>query len=276
MCRPAYVEALRAYLAEHRDELCDEHQAKLDRNPLRVLDCKRPECRAVAEDAPRLVDFLVRRLRGALRTVHEGLDAAGDRATTWTTSWSGASTTTPARPSSSRRASDAAQNAVGGGGRYDGLVEQLGGPADARHRLRSGIERMLLACDAEGAASRPRTSRRSTCSSSTSPAGRRRASSADELRRAGLGADRAFDGRSLEGAAEARPTDRAPRSRCIVGPDELAAGDGDASAALRTTAGRPAGESPSVARSVGVSSRCRGETRVESVRARLTAHEPGD
>ncbi|HMK72126.1 MAG TPA: histidine--tRNA ligase, partial [Myxococcaceae bacterium] len=58
VCRPAYVESLTAYLVAHRTELCEDCKARLDRNPLRVLDCKNPKCRAVIGAAPRIVDVL--------------------------------------------------------------------------------------------------------------------------------------------------------------------------------------------------------------------------
>jgi len=57
-CRPAYVELLAAYLRAHADELCEEHRRRIDANPMRLFDCKRPECRAVTEAGPRFVDHL--------------------------------------------------------------------------------------------------------------------------------------------------------------------------------------------------------------------------
>ena len=66
-CAPGYREQLSAYLAAHSDELCPEHRHKWETNPLRVLDCKRPECRAVSEGAPRTARRLVRRLPSGFR-----------------------------------------------------------------------------------------------------------------------------------------------------------------------------------------------------------------
>ena len=57
-CRPAYREVLVAYLTAHRSELCDEHRDRIEVNPLRVLDCKRPGCAGVTKDAPRMLDHL--------------------------------------------------------------------------------------------------------------------------------------------------------------------------------------------------------------------------
>ena len=117
---------------------------------------------------------------------------------------------------------DAAQNAVGGGGRYDGLVEQLGGPPSPAIGFGIGIERLLLACDAEG------------CFEVDPPrldafvvdltGGEAARDLCEDLRRAGLGADRAFDHRSPK--AQMRLADRSgARVALIVGPDELAAGE---------------------------------------------------
>ena len=126
-----------AYLAEHADELCDEHRERFAANPLRVLDCKRPECRAVTEDAPRHRRLPRRGLRRPPRPGAGGARRARHRP--------------PARAPAGagprllhahhlrvrrRRRSTPAQNAVGGGGRYDGLAEAIGGPPTPGHRLR--------------------------------------------------------------------------------------------------------------------------------------------
>lgn len=220
-CRTAYVEALRLYLIEHLEQLCDEHRVKLDR-PLRVLDCKKPECRAVTDGAPRLVDWLDEECAAHFARFTEGLDALGIEHHTEPRLVRGFDYYTRTTFEFAAEALDAAQNAVGGGGRYDGLVEQLGGPASPGIGFGIGIERLLLACDAEGCftveAPRPDAfvvdvtggaSARDLC---------------EELRRAGLGADRAYDKRSLK--AQLKLADRSgARIAIIVGPDELAAGD---------------------------------------------------
>ena len=76
-CRPAYLERLRAYLEAHDEDLCAEHGGHLPANPLRVLDCKRPECLAATADAPALVDALCEPCRAHFERVREGLEAAG-------------------------------------------------------------------------------------------------------------------------------------------------------------------------------------------------------
>jgi histidyl-tRNA synthetase len=218
-CRAAYVAALLAYLEAHADELCDEHRERYRANPLRVLDCRRAECRAVTEGAPRITDYLDEACAAHLARVRVGLDELGiayrleprlvrglDYYTRTTFEFAATSLTS-------------AQNAVGGGGRYDGLAEAIGGPPSPGIGFGIGIERLLLACDAEGVfpVDPPRpdafvidvtggTEARALCAA---------------LRRAGLGAVRAYDGRSLK--AQLKQADRSgARYALIVGPEELA------------------------------------------------------
>jgi histidyl-tRNA synthetase len=218
-CRGVYVAALLGYLEEHADELCDEHRERYRVNPLRVLDCKRPECRAVIDGAPKITDYLDDECAAHLDRVRQGLDEAGvayrleprlvrglDYYTRTTFEFAATSLTS-------------AQNAVGGGGRYDGLAEAIGGSPSPGIGFGIGIERLLLACDAEGvfAVDPPRpaafvvdvtggTAARALCA---------------ELRRAGLGAVRAYDGRSLR--AQFKQADRSGAGYAlIVGPEELA------------------------------------------------------
>ena len=76
-CRPGYRELLLSYLQEHREELCAEHRERLEENPLRVLDCKRPDCRRVVEGAPRQLDHLCDDCAAHFERVREGLDQLG-------------------------------------------------------------------------------------------------------------------------------------------------------------------------------------------------------
>ena len=220
-CRAAYVEALRAYLLEHRDELCDEHRDKLDR-PLRVLDCKTPECRRVTEKAPKIVDWLDEECAAHFARFNAGLDALGIEHYTEPRLVRGFDYYTRTTFEFAAEALDAAQNAVGGGGRYDGLVERLGGPPAAGIGFGIGIERLLLACDAEGRFEvQPPPLDAFVVDLTGGEAAR---DLCEDLRRAGLGADRAFDNRSPK--AQMRLADRSgARIAVIVGPDELATGE---------------------------------------------------
>ena len=116
---------------------------------------------------------------------------------------------------------DAAQDAVGGGGRYDGLAEDLGAPATPGVGFALGVDRTLLACDAEGVFDAPTSVIDVFVVDTTG--GERAVVLTDDLRRAGLRADRAWDGRSMK--AQMKAADRSGAAMAvIVGEDELAAG----------------------------------------------------
>jgi histidyl-tRNA synthetase len=220
-CRPAYIELLRAYLTERRGSLCAPHRQRMDDNPLRVLDCKTPECRALTADAPRLIDHLCQPCTEHFASVRAGLDALGvpflidhrlvrgfDYYTRTTFEFASA-------------AIDAAQNAIGGGGRYDGLVEMLGGDPTPGVGFGIGIERLLISCDAEGAFPTEAPSLHAYVVDVTG--GEEGVVLTAELRRAGLRVDRGFDQRSLK--SQMKTADRSGALvALIVGPRELAEG----------------------------------------------------
>jgi histidyl-tRNA synthetase len=221
VCRPGYLELLSAYLAERRDELCPEHQERLDANPLRVLDCKRPACRAATADAPHLVDHLCDPCRDHFRRVHDGLDALGVRYRFDHRLVRGFDYYTRTTFEFASEALEAAQNGIGGGGRYDGLVEMLGGPPTPGIGFGIGIERLLLACDAEGVFAVDAAAPDAFVVDVTGGQAARDITA--ELRRAGLRAERAFDDRSMKSQFKSAGRTGA-RVAIIVGADELAAG----------------------------------------------------
>ena len=194
VCRPVYREALLAFLDSRRDQLCDEHRTGYALNPLRVLDCKKPACVAATADAPLPVDHLCEgcqahwdRVLAGLRSVGVPYDLNGrlvrglDYYTRTTFEfWA--------------EALESAQNGVGGGGRYDGLAESLGGPPTPGIGFGSGIERILLACDAEGVFPVPAAEVDVFVIDTTGGSAARDITT--ELRAAGISADRAFDNRS--------------------------------------------------------------------------------
>ena len=159
-CLPAYRELLSAYLEEHEAELCPEHQNSWRKNPLRVLDCKRPACLAVREGAPRLSASLCEECRVHFARVTDGLDALGIAYARDDFLVRGLDYYVRTTFEFASNALDAAQNGIAGGGRYDGLAEALGGPPTPGVGFGSGIERVLLAADAEGVELDGRTARR--------------------------------------------------------------------------------------------------------------------
>ena len=147
-CRPKYVEDLATYAKTHLDELCGKCYARHERNPMRILDCKESGCRAVVANAPRLSDYLCDACRENFDTVksyldgleidyHEdpyvvrGLDYYSRTAFEFTAGGLGA------------------QNAIGGGGRYDYLAEEIGGARTPGIGFALGMDRIIIALDAQ-------------------------------------------------------------------------------------------------------------------------------
>ncbi len=220
-CRPGYLALLVEYLAARRDQLCDEHAARLEANPLRVLDCKKPSCRAATAGAPHVVDHLCEACGSHFTRVLEGLDALGVPATIDHRLVRGFDYYTRTTFEFASGALEAAENAIGGGGRYDGLVEMLGGPPTPGIGFGVGIERVLAACDAEGVFPVDPTPLDAFVVDVAGGTTARDLTAA--LRRAGLRADRAFDDRSMKSQLKAADRSGA-RVALLVGPEELAAG----------------------------------------------------
>jgi histidyl-tRNA synthetase len=221
-CRGAYVELLRAYLEAHADELCDEHQKTWRENPLRVLDCKNPACVAVTDQGPMLIDHLCDDCRAHFEAVLEGLGRLGVQSELTPRLVRGFDYYTRTTFEFVADALDGAQNAIGGGGRYDGLVEQLGGKPTSGIGFGSGVERLLLTRQAEGA---PALASRDLDVFVVDTTGEDAASVLlDRLRRAGISGDRAYDQRSMK--AQMKVADKSGAHLAIlIGPRELAAGE---------------------------------------------------
>ena len=141
-CRPAYVDALRTWLDERRDLLCQDSQKTLVMNPMRVLDCK--VCAEVVADAPSPIDYLCEACQTHLLEVRSRLDSAGVPYRMEPRLVRGLDYYTRTAFEYVGSALDAAQTAVGGGGRYDGLAEVLGGPPVPGVGLALGIDRIAL------------------------------------------------------------------------------------------------------------------------------------
>src|SRR5438270_1377751 len=193
-CRPAYREALLAYLAGHRDELCREHRARLEENPLRVLDCKKPECRSVVSGAPRQIDYLCDDCAAHFGRVRDGLGALSIPFTIDPLLVRGLDYYTRTAFEYVGVGLESAQNALGGGGRYDGLVAAMGGPDTPAVGFALGIERILLALEGEGLTPAPPAPLHAFVVDLTGGGAARDLTA--RLRAAGYRVDRSFDGRS--------------------------------------------------------------------------------
>jgi histidyl-tRNA synthetase len=220
--RPAYLAALTAHFEARHDELSEASQITLAKNPLRVLDSKREEDGAVIADAPLMIDFLNDDTAAHFSAVRAGLDALGISYEISPRLVRGLDYYTRTTFEFASDALDSAQNAVGGGGRYDRLVADLGGPDTPGIGFALGVDRILLACDAEGVFPAPPT--RVDAFVVDMVDGLAATVVTDELRRAGLGADRSFGGRSVK--AQMKVADRSgARFAVLIGSDELEAGE---------------------------------------------------
>ena len=188
-CRADYQRALVEYFSAHRDKLCDSCKTRLERNPLRLLDCKSEICSEIAKDAPKTTDYLCDDCAQHYNELLATLDGMGIEyvsdpkivrgldyysRTVFEYQFTGIG----------------AQNALGGGGRYDGLIESVGGPSLSGIGFAMGINRLILAMEQTGA-SYPEQPK-------PTPAMRRAAVLAQQLREQGVRAESDIVGRSLK------------------------------------------------------------------------------
>jgi histidyl-tRNA synthetase len=224
VCRAAYVELLRAHLAANVDRLTDEHKNTWSRNPLRVLDCKDANCVAVTSDGPMLIDSLCPECREHLDHVIAGLSSIGISSELDPRLVRGFDYYTRTTFEFVSDALDSAQNAIGGGGRYDGLAEQLGGKPTSGIGFGSGIERLLIVREAEGVEPRNLVNRSLDVFVIDTTGEDSATELVDELRRGGLATDRAYDNRSMK--AQMKVADKSgARFAVLIGPAELATGE---------------------------------------------------
>lgn len=145
-CRAKYHEALKGYFEAFKDQLCETCVGRLERNPMRIIDCKSPVCSEIAKDAPKMIDFLCDECKEHFESVKKYLDTAGVEYTVNPTIVRGLDYYTK---TVFEFVSDniGAQGTVCGGGRYDGLVEQLGGQPTPSLGCAMGMERLLMLMD---------------------------------------------------------------------------------------------------------------------------------
>ncbi len=149
-CRKAYHNALKEYFSSRAAELCATCNERLDRNPMRILDCKSPICKEIAADAPVIINYLCDNCREHFEQVKAHLTAAGIEYTVNPHIVRGLDYYT--RTVFEFVSGDiGAQSTVCGGGRYDGLVTQMGGNPTPALGFAMGIERLMLVLENTGA-----------------------------------------------------------------------------------------------------------------------------
>ena len=212
--RAGYRDELREYLRDHEGDLSDEVRERIDSNPMRAFDSDHPGTKAVMEGAPRMLDRLAGEDAEHFAEVRELLDAAG---VDYTLDGSLVRGLDYYNRTVFEFACDrlGAQSGIGGGGRYDGLVELLGGPATPAVGWAAGIERILLAMET------PPEPERIDVFVVASEDRAKAFGLVAELREAGLAADLDLAGRSFKG--QMKQADRSgARHAMILEPDGTA------------------------------------------------------
>ncbi len=192
--RVPYLEALRSYFGARAGELTEQSRQTLEKNPLRVLDSKRGPDQPIISDAPRISDFLFGDVADHFATVQAGLSSLDIPFVIDSKLVRGLDYYTHTLFEFAADSLDAAQNAIGGGGHYNNLVEQLHGPSTPGIGFALGMDRILMACDAEGVFLAP-TLKPDVFVVGSGPLVNVLAAS---CRRSGLAVERAFDGRSAK------------------------------------------------------------------------------
>ncbi len=150
-CRPKYREALVSYFSQHNEELCETCQKRLATNPLRLLDCKSPICSKIAKDAPKTTDYLCDECSEHFEGLKDALTAMNIEFQVDTSIVRGLDYYTKTVFEFISEGIGA-QSTICGGGRYDGLISQLGGPELPGIGFAMGITRLILAMQQSGSA----------------------------------------------------------------------------------------------------------------------------
>lgn len=220
-CRPKYHARLKEFLADRIDELCPTCRTRFERNPLRVLDCKEKHCQELVQNAPSILDLLCDDCADHFAQLQECLQAAGIPYVVdsrivrgldyYTKTVFELITQTPE-----------GNLTVCGGGRYDNLVEELGGPSIPAAGFGMGIERLLMLLDSEGV----QLPRPDTLDVFVTYMGQAKLAAfrlVEELRAAGIKADMDHCGRSLKAQFKFANKTGAPLT-ATLGEEELAQG----------------------------------------------------
>lgn len=218
-CRPAYRQALKEYFVQYTDKLCDTCRQRLETNPLRILDCKCPDCIAIAENAPRTVDYVCDDCKTKFDSL---LSLLGEMGVKYTADpkvvrgldyYSGAVFEFIA-------GGIGAQSAVAGGGRYDGLTDQIGGHKLPAVGFAMGVTRLIACLKNEGLMPEEPAGPDIYIASLGEKAARFAQLTANKLRQNGISAEADICGRSLKAQMKYADKQKA-RYVLVVGDDEL-------------------------------------------------------
>jgi histidyl-tRNA synthetase len=222
-CRPGYVEALTAYFRRHVEALPEVERARLATNPLRLLDSKDPAMAPLVAAAPKSADHLCAACAEHFAAVRAHLDAVGVAYRIEPTLVRGLDYYARTAFEYYRRGAEGQQQALGGGGRYDGLVELLGGKPTPGIGFAIGLDRVVLALEAAGADPVPEAAPIAVVVGADPADTAGRFAVATRLRGAGLAVRADLSSRKLGRQLEGAVRDGA-HFAVILG-DELAAGD---------------------------------------------------
>ena len=222
-CRPAYRETIRSYILQHADELCDDCKRRAETNPLRAFDCKNEGCRQVMEAAPKLADGLCDDCREHYEAVKRYLDAAGISYIEDPRLVRGLDYYTRTVFEVQADCGLGSQNAIGGGGRYDKLMEVSGGQPTPGLGWALGFERTRLVCEELGIQLGKAPSRPVFVACVDASCRDAAFSLMQEMRAAGIKAEMSHQPRSLK--SQFKLADKLDSVvTVILGPDELAQG----------------------------------------------------
>ena len=220
-CRPAYRDQVRAFILDHADEMCDECRERAEVNPLRAFDCKNDHCREVMREAPLMRDNLCDDCRAHYEQVKRYLDAAGIAYVEDPTLVRGLDYYT--RTVFEVEAPGAGVGSIGGGGRYDGLVELEGGKPTPGVGFAVGFERVQLALEAQGQEMAGAPEKSVYVAAAPGVSREQIFTLTQQLRGAGVRTEADYQGRSLKGQFK-----QANKLGCalilVAGGDELAQG----------------------------------------------------
>lgn len=222
VCRPVHKKALQDFLRPRLDRLCETCQGRFDRNPLRILDCKNPSCRALTDEAPDTISCLCDECSEHFARVRKGLNRIGAVYSIDNRLVRGLDYYT--KTAYEILSGDlGAQNAVCGGGRYDNLAESIGGPHTPGVGFATGVERIILSMEQQGCSFGKAPNIEVFVVFTDSSTKEEAVSVLYDIRRAGIAADMDYTGKSLKAQFKAAGGSGAVFA-CVIGPEEISSG----------------------------------------------------